>query len=138
MKKISVLIADDQQNFRMILSALLRCHPDVEVVGEAVDGIDVVEKTEKLNPDVVFMDITMPRCDGLDATRILKWRWPNKKVVITSSHNQQFYRREAQRARADGYISKSSLNAHLYAALGQGPSLLSMADDVVDVRVSST
>jgi two-component system, NarL family, response regulator DegU len=136
MKKISVLIADDEQNFRMILSAWLRCRPNVVVVGEAVDGIDVVEKTEKLNPDVVFMDITMPRCDGLDATRILKWRWPNKKVVITSNHDQQFYRKEAQRARADGYIFKSSLNSYLNSALGQGPSLLSMADDVVDVRVT--
>jgi two-component system, NarL family, response regulator DegU len=135
MKKTSVLIADDEQNFRLILSALLRCQPNVVVVGEAIDGIDVVEKTEKLDPDVVFMDITMPRCDGLDATRILKWRWPQKKVLITSNHDQQFYRREAQRARADGYIFKASLNTHLNAALGQGPSLLSMADDVVDVRV---
>ena len=135
MKKISVLIADDQENFRMILSALLRRHPNVVVVGEAIDGIDVVEKTEKLNPDVVFMDITMPQCDGLDATRIVKWRWPNKKVVITSNHDQQFYRMEARRARADGYIFKASLNDSLTAAFGQSLSLLSMADDIVDVRV---
>ena len=120
----------------MILSEWLRCRPNVVVVGEAVDGIDVVQKTEKLNPDVVFMDITMPRCDGLDATRILKWRWPNKKVVITSNHDQQFYRTEAQRARADGYLFKSSLNSYLNTELGQGPSLLSMADDIVDVRVT--
>ena len=102
----------------MALSALLRRRPNVIVVGEAIDGIDVVEKTEKLNPDVIFMDITMPRCDGFDATRILKWRWPNKKVVITSNHNQQFYRSEAQRARADGYLFKPSLNAELFEALG--------------------
>lgn len=112
--------------------------PNVVVVGEAYDGIDVIEKTEKLDPDIVLMDITMPRCNGLDATRILKTRWPSKKVVIASMHEHPFYRVEAKRSRADGFVLKSVLDGPLHQAFGQGVSLLSLANDVVDVREMSS
>lgn len=133
-RQIKVLIADDQADFRMVFSALLRRLPNVVIVGEATDGIDVLEKTEKLDPDVILMDITMPRLNGLDATRILKTRWPQKKVVIASMHEHPFYRVEAKRSRADGFVLKSVLDGPIQQALGQGASLLNLADEVVDVR----
>lgn len=133
-KPVKVLIADDQAGFRMVLSALLRRLPNVVVVGEACDGIEVIEKTEKLDPDIILMDITMPRCNGLDATRILKCRWPAKKVVIASAHEHPFYRTEAKRSKADGFILKSVLDLSLRRVFGQGVSLLTLANDVVDVR----
>lgn len=134
-KPAKILIADDHKEFRKTLSEYLNCLPNIVVVGEATDGIDVVEKTERLDPDVVLMDISMPRCNGLDATRIIKTRWPGKKVVIATMHDNPFYRAEAQRARADGFILKSSLKASLQALIDKSVlSLMNMAGAVVDTR----
>ena len=134
-KPARILIADDHKEFRKVLSEYLNCLPNVIVVGEAADGIEAIEKTEKLDPDVVLMDISMPRCSGLDATRIIKTRWPAKKVVIATMHDNPFYRSEAELARADGFILKSSLKSSLQALIDNSVlSLVSMATSVVDVR----
>ena len=135
MKPAKILIADDHKEFRKVLSEYLNCLPNVIVVGEAVDGIDAIDKTEALHPDIVLMDISMPRCNGLDATRIIKARWPSTKVIIASMHSSPFYHIEARRARADGHILKSSLKSSLQTVIDQGVlSLMSMAASVVDVR----
>ncbi|MCX6141676.1 MAG: response regulator transcription factor [Ignavibacteriales bacterium] len=135
MKPAKILIADDHQEFRKIVSEYLNCLPNVIVVGEAVDGIDAIEKTGKLDPDIVLMDISMPRCNGLDATRIIKAHWPLKKVVIATMHDNPFYHAEAQRAHADGYILKSSLKSSLQAVIDQSVvSLMSMAASAVDTH----
>ena len=118
-KPARILIADDHKEFRKVLSEYLNCLPNVIVVGEAADGIDAIEKTESLDPDIVFLDISMPRCNGLDATRIIKSQWPLKKVVIATMHDNSFYRAEARRAQADGYILKSSLKTSLQSFLGE-------------------
>jgi DNA-binding NarL/FixJ family response regulator len=131
-KPAKILIVDDHKEFRKVVSEYLNCLPNVIVVGEAADGIDAIEKTEKLDPDIVLMDISMPRCNGLDATRIIKAHWPLKKVVIATMHDNPFYHAEAQRARADGYILKSSLKSSLQAVIDQSVlSLMSMAASVV-------
>ena len=132
-KPARILVADDHKEFRKVLSEYLNCLPNVVVVGEASDGIDVVEKTERLNPDIVFMDISMPRCNGLDATRVIKTRWPSKKVVIATMHDNPFYRAEAQRAQADGFILKSSLKSSIEAISDpSGFSLMNMALSLED------
>jgi DNA-binding NarL/FixJ family response regulator len=118
----------------MVFTAFLKRVPNVVVVGEAKDGVEVIEKTEKLDPDIIVMDITMPQCNGLDATRILKSRWPAKKVLITTMHAHPFYRNEARQSGADGYVLKHALDSLLQAAFGQAPSLLALANEVVDVR----
>jgi DNA-binding NarL/FixJ family response regulator len=138
MKPARILIADDHPEFRKVLSTYLSCLPNVIVVGEATDGIDAIEKTEKLDPDIVLMDISMPRCNGLDATRIIKSHWPAKKVVISTMHNNPFYQAEAKRARADGFILKSSLKDSLQAVIDESMvSLLTMAASVVDTHEPS-
>mgnify|MGYP001240428651 FL=1 len=130
-----ILIADDHKEFRKVVSEYLNCLPNVIVVGEAADGIDAIEKTGRLDPDIVLIDISMPRCTGLEATRIIKTQWPLKKVIIATMHDNPFYRTEAQRAGADGYILKSSLKSSLQAVIDQSVlSLMSMAAAVVDVR----
>jgi DNA-binding NarL/FixJ family response regulator len=93
--------------------------PNVIVVGEACDGVEVIDKMEQLNADVVLMDITMPRRNGLDATRIIKQRWPLKKVVIATMHEGSFYRTQAKEANADGFVLKSSLKDNLRAMFGE-------------------
>jgi two-component system nitrate/nitrite response regulator NarL len=134
-KPAKILIVDDHKEFRKIVSEYLNCLPNVIVVGEAADGIDAIEMTRMLDPDIVLMDISMPRCNGLDATRIIKAQWPWKKVVIATMHDNPFYHAEAQRARADGYILKSSLKSSLQAVIDQSvASLMNMAASVVDTH----
>ena len=117
---LRILVADDHKDFRRAVSDFLSHLPNVVVVGEADDGVDVIDKTESLDPDIVLMDITMPRRNGLEATRIIKRRWPLKKVVIATMHDSDLYRAQAEQAEADGYINKSSLRSGLVATFGQG------------------
>jgi two-component system response regulator DegU len=117
---IRVLIADDHQGFRRIVREFLSLLRNVVVVGEAQDGIDVIEQMETCDPDVILMDITMPRQNGLEATRIIKCRWPAKKVVIATMHDGDFYRSQAEEVLADGFIVKSSIRSGLLATFGDG------------------
>jgi DNA-binding NarL/FixJ family response regulator len=134
-KPAKILIADDHKEFRKVVAEYLNCLPNVIVVGEAADGLDAIEKTGTLDPDIVLMDISMPRCDGFDATRIIKSHWPLKKVVIATMHDNPFYHAEAQRARADGYILKSSLKSSLQAVIDQSvASSMNMASSGVDTH----
>ncbi len=119
MHTIRVLIADDHCDFRRVVHSFLDSLPNVTVVGEAVDGEDVIEKTEHLDPDLVLMDISMPHRNGLDATRIIKDRWPTKKVVITTVNEDPFYRKRAREVQADEFILKSAMKPQLEAALSR-------------------
>lgn len=120
MDAIRILIADDHRDFRKVVCEFLSRLPNVVVVGEADDGVDVIDKMETCNPDVILMDITMPRRNGLDATRIIKSRWPAKKVVIATMHDSELYRSQAEEALADGFVVKSSIRSGLLATFGQG------------------
>jgi two-component system, NarL family, response regulator DegU len=118
MERIKVLIADDHRDFRKVVRDFLDQLPNVSVVGEACDGDDAVEQVGRLNPDVVLMDIKMPHKNGLEATRIIKDRWPATKVLIATLHDEMAYRIQAQEARADGFISKSELKPSLELTFG--------------------
>jgi DNA-binding NarL/FixJ family response regulator len=118
MKRIKVLIADDHIDFRRVVREFLNRMPNVSVVGEAINGGEAVEKVEQLFPDVVLMDISMPKMNGLEATRIIKQRWPETKVLIATTYDDPTYRLQALEARADGYILKSSLKPSLEATFG--------------------
>lgn len=118
MNKIKVLIADDHRDFRRVVREFLDRMPNVSVVGEAINGGEAIEKVEQLFPDVVLMDISMPKMNGLEATRIIKQRWPETKVLIATTYDDPTYRLQALEARADGYILKSSLKPSLEATFG--------------------
>jgi DNA-binding NarL/FixJ family response regulator len=117
---IRVLIADDHKDFRKVVCDFLSRLPNVVVVGEACDGIDVIDKMDTCDPDLVLMDISMPRRNGLEAARIIKQRWPLKKVVIATMHESDLYRTQAEEVEADGFIVKSSIRSGLLATFGQG------------------
>jgi DNA-binding NarL/FixJ family response regulator len=91
--------------------------PGAEIVGEAVDGVDVIEKTELLNPDLVLMDLSMPNQSGLDATKTIKERWPKKSVIILTLYEDTVYRELADEFNADGFIAKSSIKTQLPAVI---------------------
>jgi DNA-binding NarL/FixJ family response regulator len=116
MYKLKVLLADDHESFRRILLAFLKSQANIEVVGEAVDGMDVLEKAERLHPDLVLMDIHMPKLNGIDATKIIKNRMPNTRVFMLSMDASEFYKKNTQEI-ADGFIAKSSLKNALLSAL---------------------
>jgi two-component system response regulator NreC len=114
---IRILLADDhalvRQGFRMILST----QPDMEIVGEAGNGREAVELADKLHPDVVVMDVTMPGLNGIEATRRLVASSPHTRVLALSMHKDSVYVREILRAGARGYLLKDSVDADLLAAV---------------------
>ncbi|HAW60140.1 MAG TPA: DNA-binding response regulator [Actinobacteria bacterium] len=108
MEKIRVLIADDHTLVREGLRAILELAGDVEVVGEAKDGEEAVQKTRELTPDIVLMDIKMPNMDGLEATRLIKKELPQVNVVMLTMYADDEYAREAIKGGATGYVLKNT------------------------------
>ncbi len=114
---IRILLADDHTVLRAGLRALLAPQPDLEVVGEASDGGEAVRLAQRLQPDVVVMDIGMPGVGGIDATAWIKRELPATKVLILSMHDDQGYLRQVLRAGASGYLLKRAADTELLAAI---------------------
>ena len=116
---IRVLIADDQRVVREGLALVLGLLRDVEVVGAASDGAEAVALAEELRPDIVLMDLRMPRCDGVEATRRLRERQPDSKVIVLTTYSDDRSVLEALRAGARGYLTKDAGGAEIREALGK-------------------
>lgn len=114
---IRLLLADDHTIFRAGVRMLLDLEPDIEVVGEALEGSQAVDLTAKLMPDVVLMDIAMPRMDGLEATRHIKSEYPNTHVLVLTMHRSDEYLFEMLRAGASGYVIKGAETSELINAI---------------------
>lgn len=112
-----ILIVDDHEIFRRGLRSLLESRADWEVCGEATDGQDAVDKAKQLQPDVIVLDITMPRLNGLDATALLRKEVPAAKVVILSQHQPALMKQVALTAGAGAYVTKSEVSRELMAAI---------------------
>jgi len=106
MGKIRIFLAEDHTIVRKGIRTLLESEENIEVVGEAADGREVLKKIEGLNPDVVLMDISMPQLNGLEATRQLKKAMPDVKVLVLTVHLNEEYIYHAIRAGASGYLFK--------------------------------
>ncbi|MFE6160796.1 response regulator [Streptomyces sp. NPDC056486] len=105
---IRVLIADDQMMVREGFSVLLNAMPDIEVVGEAVNGREAVERVRELNPDVVLMDIRMPELNGIEATREIVAADVESKVLVLTTFDLDEYVYQALRAGASGFLLKDA------------------------------
>ena len=105
-----ILIVDDHEVVRRGLRTLLSASPDWTIAGEAADGLEGVEKAKALQPSVVLMDISMPRMNGLEATRIIRQALPKSKVVIISQNDPAVARRQAQEVGAHGGIKPEKLS----------------------------
>lgn len=105
---IRVLLADDHTLVRRGIAGLLQAQPDIEVVGEADNGLDAVSQARNLVPDVVLMDIGMPGLSGLDATRRIRDALPQTQVLILTVHDREDYLYNALQAGASGYILKGA------------------------------
>ena len=117
MRKIRVLIADDHAVLRDGLHALLNMYDDVEVVAEAADGLEALEKTMELKPDVVLMDIAMPRLGGLEATLEMRQRRLPAKVLVLTQYDNKEYVFQMLKAGAAGYILKKAAGTELVSAI---------------------
>jgi two-component system, NarL family, response regulator NreC len=117
MSKIKVMIVDDHALVREGITALLKFYEDVEVVGEACDGIDAIDKLGRLRPDVVLMDIAMPGLGGLEATVEIKKRSPEVKVIVLSQYDDMEYVNRFLKANVSGYLLKKAVGSELIAAI---------------------
>jgi len=108
MGKLKVLIADDHSVLRESLKSALEFDENIEIIGEAEDGIDAIEKTEALKPDIVLMDINMPFLDGINASQEIKERSPDTKILILTMHENKQYIFSALSAGIEGYLLKMS------------------------------
>jgi DNA-binding NarL/FixJ family response regulator len=116
--QVRVLIADDRPTTRQGLKALLSLVPQVMLVGEAADGQECVDLVMKCNPDVVVMDLQLPVMDGVEATRLIKERWPAVRVIALTMHAR--YRSDALAAGVDAFLLKDGQpEPLLQAILGQ-------------------
>lgn len=114
---IRLLIVDDQRLMREGLRTLLELEPDLEIAGEAEDGLSAIEQYEALQPEVVLMDIRMPRLDGVEATRRLRQRWPEARVIILTTFDDDAYVFDGLRAGALGYLLKDVSGSELAEAI---------------------
>lgn len=140
LKKIRVLLAEDHTIVRQGISALLKSEPDLEVVGEASDGLEAVEMAKKLTPDLVLMDIAMRNLNGLEATRKIKKLFSDMKVLVLTMYENEEWIFQILRAGASGYLIKDSAMTDLISAIRaiyQGDSYLSpsISKKVIDEYV---
>lgn len=103
---IKVLIADDQELIRESLKIVLSAYPDLEVVGAVSDGTEVLDCLSTTKPDVILMDIRMPKMDGVLATKVIKEKFPNIKVIILTTFDDDDFIYSALKYGASGYLLK--------------------------------
>ncbi len=112
-----ILLADDHTIVRQGLKLIISSHADLQVIGEAANGREVLELAEKLKPDVILMDVAMPELNGIEATRRLREVSPRTKVLVLSMHKEAVYVREILKAGARGYILKDAIDTELISAI---------------------
>jgi DNA-binding NarL/FixJ family response regulator len=114
-QRLRILIVDNQVRARTSMKALLDAWHEIEEVREAANGIEAVQLAEEFQPDVILMDARMPGINGFDATRLIKARWPQIKIMILSMYPE--FQAEALAAGADSFVSKSDLPDELRKTL---------------------
>ena len=144
---IRLLLVDDQTLVSQGLQAMLNLEPDLEVVGIATNGQAAIEQVETLKPDVVLMDIRMPVMDGREATRIICQRFPDTKVLVLSTFDEDDYIAQSIKAGAKGYLLKDMPCEELAQAVrlvergysSMGPGLMErMIDGILDSSTTKT
>ena len=117
MSKISVVIVDDHALVRDGIAAMLKNEDNIQIIGEAVDGEEAVSKNNELMPDIIIMDIMMPKFNGLEAAKMIKVQHPDSKIIFLSMEVKEDFISEAIKAGASGYIPKDSNKVILINAI---------------------
>ena len=114
---VRIVLADDHTILREGLRALLSADPDFEIIGEAGDGREAVRCVEKLGPDLLLMDLSMPRMSGMDAISEIKKRYPETKIIVLTVHKTEEYLLSTLQAGVDGYVLKDATHDELVMAI---------------------
>ena len=114
---IGVLVVEDFGPYRDFVTSLINRHPPFTIIGEAADGVQAVDKTRELRPDVVLMDIALPKLNGLEAGRRIKALIPSPRVIFLTSHSDAEIVEEAFLLGACAFIAKTHASSHLLGAL---------------------
>jgi len=117
MSRIRILLVDDHDLFREGLAGILSTQPDMQVVGEAGDGLEAIVKAGELKPDLILMDIQMPGCDGLEATQKIKQALPATVIVMLTVRDEEEKLFEAIKNGAQGYLLKNIRSKELLEGL---------------------
>jgi DNA-binding NarL/FixJ family response regulator len=112
-----VVIAEDHTLFRQGLKALLSFEPEFEVVGEAADGLEAYQRTEELQPDIILLDLNMPRVDGMTAIKEIKRLCPEAKILVLTVHKTEEHVLETLKSGASGYVLKDADHDELLLAM---------------------
>jgi DNA-binding NarL/FixJ family response regulator len=114
---VRILLVDDHPIVRQGLKTLLEGRPGWQVIGEASDGVEAIEKAEHMQPDVMVLDVTMPRMNGLEACRVIRQKAPALEILFVTQHDSPQMMREALDAGARGYVVKSNAARDLLEAV---------------------
>lgn len=114
-----LLLVDDDAGFRSTLRGLLAQRSEALIVGEAADGEEALRLVTQLRPEIVLMDLVMPRMNGLEATRRLKTQWPDLAAIILTVHDEEVYRSTALAAGAEAFLEKKMLGVDLWPTLAR-------------------
>ncbi|WP_442603098.1 response regulator [Paenibacillus sp. KN14-4R] len=114
---ITIMLVDDHALLRAGLKLLLQKKPSLEVVGEAADGIEALQLYEELRPQILILDISMPRLDGIQVLKEIKLRYEQAKVIVLTMHEDEDYITSIMQAGASGYIPKVAVDEELYTAI---------------------
>ena len=116
-KTIKILLADDHKLFLEGLAELIKKRPDIELSGQAKNGLQAIEEAEKIKPDIILMDIAMPELNGIKALKRILAKFPDMKFIMLSMYNSRELIVESLRAGAQGYILKECTSDELYEAI---------------------
>lgn len=117
MSKIRVIIADDHSLVREGIAAFLKCYDNIEVIAEASDGLEAIEKTRQFHPDIVLMDIAMPKLGGLEATVEIRKNDPTVKILVLTQYDDKEYILRFLKAGVSGYLLKKAVGSDLISAI---------------------
>ena len=117
MSPYRILLADDHVLFREGLKRILGELPDLEIIGEAGNGLELLKLLEKVNPQMVLLDISMPNLRGIETARQIKMKYPQMKILILTMHREREYLYEAISAGVEGYLLKEDAEKELLAAI---------------------
>jgi DNA-binding NarL/FixJ family response regulator len=114
---IHILLVDDFDDWRRTVREMLRAHPQLQVIGEASDGLEAVRKAEELRPDLIVLDIGLPKLNGIEAARQIRQLSPNSKILFLSQDNSLDPEELALSTGAQGYVYKARVRSDLLPAI---------------------